>query len=241
MFIGRWEEGKNPELFLELIKQTGLPARVMTSSKGAQKFEERLTEMKADFKIKHSLIGKEKVDFITGCRVAFNPSTVESYGLAFLEQSIQLPTVALEDQRWLKNFDSRHYFTCNKKNMATTVMDLYHLYPTAKSWYATSTLKHFQREEDEVFHKWNSCFNDFVPHNSSINTAKICKSNTVKYHTYTEDLNREILCIDDIRSVLTNRHRFRVIYTEDDTWLTKDPAFVPVQEDIGLSLFEVVK
>ena len=241
LFIGRWEEGKNPELYLDLIQQTGLPARVMTSPNGARKFEERLAKISTDYKIKHSIIGKEKVDFITDCRVAFNPSTVESYGMAFQEQMIQLPTVAIEDQRWLRNFDSRCYFTCNKKNMTTTVMDLYHKYPTAESWYVAGALKHFQREEGEVFHKWNECFNDFTPRNSSVNTAAICKATTVKYRTYIEDLNRRIVCIDDIRSVLNNRHRFRVLYTEFDTWLTKDPMFVPVQEEVGLSLFEVIK
>jgi hypothetical protein len=46
------------------------------------------------------------------------------------------------------------------------------------------------------------------------------------------------VCIDDIRSVLTNRHKFRVIYTEKDTYLTKDPSFEPKEETQGLGLFE---
>jgi glycosyltransferase involved in cell wall biosynthesis len=95
LFVGRWEEGKNPEVYLDLIKQTNLPARVMTSATGAKKFEVQLKKIGVDYQIKVGIIGQEKVDFITSCRVAFNPSTVESYGIAFYEQMIQLPTVAL--------------------------------------------------------------------------------------------------------------------------------------------------
>jgi hypothetical protein len=50
-------------------------------------------------------------------------------------------------------------------------------------------------------------------------------------------LGRKIICIDDIRSVLTNKHKFRVIYTDDDTYLTKDPSFEPAIEETGESLF----
>ena len=63
----------------------------------------------------------------------------------------------------------------------------------------------------------------------------------MKYRTYIEDLNRNIVCIDDVRSVLTNRHRFRVIYTDENTYLSKDPNFVPDESQVGLSLFEMVK
>jgi MoaA/NifB/PqqE/SkfB family radical SAM enzyme len=75
---GKKEES---ELYLELIERTNLPARVMTNSNGERKFIERFKKMGiTDYKIGVSIIGQEKVDFITSCRVAFNPSNVESYG-----------------------------------------------------------------------------------------------------------------------------------------------------------------
>jgi hypothetical protein len=60
----------------------------------------------------------------------------------------------------------------------------------------------------------------------------------VKYSEFVSNLNRRILCIDDIRSVLSNKHKFRIIYTEKDTYLTKDPSFEPKEEMTGMSLFE---
>ena len=239
LFIGRWEEGKNPELYLDLIEQTGLPARIMTNANGAKKFEASFKHMGfTDYKIAVSVIGQEKIDFITSCRVAFNPSTVESYGIAFYEQMIQLPTFALENQRWTQNFDSRFFSVTSKKKMAEDIKVAYSLYDTAAKWYSQGTVKHYLDIEAGVFHKWSHCFNEFEPRKSNINTAKICKETTVKYADFIAGLGRRVVCIDDVRSILSNKHRFRVIYTANDTWLTKDPLFEPVEESVGHSLFE---
>ena len=238
LFIGRCEEGKNPELYLELIEQTKLPARVMTNANGAKKFEDRLQKIGVPYEIKISIIGKEKVDFITSARIAFNPSTVESYGMAFYEQHIQMPTLVLENQRWTHNFNKSFFYTCTKKDMAIKAKELYDIFEKAERWYNLGSLQHAQEQEAGVYHKWAECFRDFKPKQSNSNTAKICSENTVRLQDYINDLNRSIICIDDVRSVLTNKHKFRVIYTDDDTYLTKDPSFEPEEEIEGLALFE---
>ena len=237
LFVGRWEEGKNPELFLELIEQTKLPAKVMTSANGAKKFEERLKKIGVPYEIKVGIIGQEKVDFMTSARVAFNPSIVESYGMAFYEQHIQMPTVVLENQRWTKNFDSHHFFTVNKKNMASKVTEIYNNVPDAKSWYSNGILEKYRDIESQVFHKWNTCFNTFEPKESNSNTAKILENTTLRYSEFIEGLGRKLICIDDTRSALTNKHKYRVIYTDSDTYMTKDPSYEPTEEETGASLF----
>jgi hypothetical protein len=231
LFIGRWEEGKNPELYLDLIEQTKLPARVMTNANGAKKFEDRLKKIGVDYKIAVSVIGQEKVDFITSCKVAFNPSTVESYGMAFLEQITQMPTVALEGMRWLENFNKLWYHTCTKKTMAEIVTQLYN-----SAHY--SNVDNIIIREHGIFKKWNDCLKNFKPRESSSSTAAICKENTVKYSDFIKGLGRKLICIDDARSVLTNKHKFRVIYTDKETYLSKDPSFEPNEEAIGMGLFE---
>lgn len=238
LFVGRWEEGKNPELFINLIEQTKLPAKVMTSPNGVKKFEDRLAKLGVKYDVRASIVGEEKVNFIKSSRIAFNPSIVESYGMAFYEQHIQLPTLVLENQRWTKNFNEDFFYTCSKKDMAERAKQLYDSFDTAEKWYNLESLKQAQAKENEVFHKWNELFNQFVPKNSNTNTAKICSEQTVKLQDYIKDLGRNIICIDDIRSVLTNRHKFRVIYTDDDTYLTKDPSFEPTIEETSESLFE---
>jgi len=238
LFVGRWEEGKNPELFLELIEQTKLPAKVMTSANGAKKFEERLKKIGVPYEIRVGIIGQEKVDFMTSARIAFNPSIVESYGMAFYEQHIQMPTLVLENQRWTNNFNSNFFYTCNKKNMSEKAKELYNIFEKSERWYNLGSLQHAQDQEATVFHKWNTCFNTFEPKESSSNTAKILENTTVKYSEYIEGLGRKLICIDDARSVLTNKHKYRIIYTDNDTYLSKDPNFEPVEEISGLSLFE---
>jgi glycosyltransferase involved in cell wall biosynthesis len=237
LFVGRWEEGKNPELYLDLIEQTKLPARVMTNSNGAKKFEDRLKKLGVDYDIKTSIVGDEKVDFITSCRVAFNPSTVESYGIAFYEQLIQLPTFALDNVRWIKNFNGYHFNLTNKKKMAEDIIQAYEKYQNADSYYDEGNLARAISHENDIFHNWMDCFRDFSPKQSKSNTAKICNEDTVKYSDYIANLGRNLICIDDIRSVLSNKNKFRVIYTDDDTYLTKDPSFAPTDESSKKDFF----
>jgi hypothetical protein len=241
LFVGRWEEGKNPELFIDLIEQTKLPAKVMTSATSAKKFEERLKKIGVPYDIRVGIIGQEKVDFITSARVAFNPSIVESYGMAFYEQIIQLPTFCLENQRWTKNFSGFLFFETNKKEMATDVLGAYNQFATASDWYNNgNSIKEVNRIENDVFHKWNTCFNDFEPKKSNSNTAKILQHTTVEYQQYIKDLNRGVICIDDVRGVLTNKHKYATIYTSSDTYLTKDPTFAPNKKESPFeTLFEI--
>jgi glycosyltransferase involved in cell wall biosynthesis len=230
LFVGRWEEGKNPELFLDLIEQTQLPAKVMTSANGAKKFEDRLKKIGVPYEIRVGIIGQEKVDFMTSARIAFNPSIVESYGMAFYEQHIQMPTLVLENQRWTNNFNKDFFYTCTKKNMAEKAKELYDIFEKAERWYNLGSLQHAQQQEATVFHKWNKCFTDFQAKQSNSNTAKILDNETIKYSDFIEGLGRSIICIDDCRSALTNKHKYRVIYTDNDTYLTKDPIFEPTEE-----------
>ena len=243
LFVGRWEEGKNPELFIDLIEQTKLPAKVMTSPNGVKKFEERLKKLGIKYDVRASIVGQEKVDFIKSSRIAFNPSIVESYGMAFYEQHIQLPTLVLDNQRWTNNFNKDFFYTCNKKDMATKAKELYNIFEKAERWYNLGSLQHAQNQEATVFHKWTDCFNEFTPKQSNSNTAKILANETLKCRGFINKLRGKNpnstfddgsglnICIDDVRSALTNKHKFRVIYTDDDTYLTTDPSFEPQEEE----------
>jgi hypothetical protein len=168
---------------------------------------------------------------MTSARIAFNPSIVESYGMAFYEQHIQMPTLVLENQRWTNNFNKDFFYTCTKKNMASKAKELYDIFEKAERWYNLGSLQHAQEQEATVFHKWNTCFNTFEPKHSNSNTAKILENETIKYSDFIEDLGRSIICIDDCRSALTNKHKYRIIYTDSDTYLTKDPSFEPKEEE----------
>ena len=123
--------------------------------------------------------------------------------------------------------------------MIKVVTDLYNKYDTAAKYYHTGILKNYIAFEHDIFHKWNQCFNDFKPKKSNSNTAGILEHDTIKYADFIQSLNRDQICIDDIKSVMGNRHKYNIIYTDKDTWLSKDPEFVvPNEEVTGTNLFE---
>jgi len=78
-----------------------------------------------------------------------------------------------------------------------------------------------------------------VAKRSNTNSAKINSYDTVKYRDYITGLNRQHLAREDFESVLSNRKKFTsVVYTDTDTYLSKDPQFKPVEEVGSNNLFE---
>lgn len=241
LFIGRWEAGKNYDLFLEVMKQTKLTAKVITSKKGIENFQNAFNEMGIKHDIRADIVGEEKVKFITSCRVAVNTSLVESYGMAFYEQQMQMPTVCLDDPRWIQNFDNRFYYACDKKTMPSKVLSLHTQFDVADKWYDRnpSALDHYVAEEQLVFDKWKACFDHFVPKVVKGDIADFAKQKTVEYKNFIVGLNRKKLSLsNDIRAIYNNRGKFKTIYTDKGTWLTKDETFIPTEVIEGPSLFE---
>ena len=232
LYIGRWEYDKHPEVFINIIKQTKLPAKVLTSPNGVHKFEEALSTLGVQYEVKGGLFGEEKVKFITSSRVAVNPSYVESYGMAFYETHIQLPTVALSDKRWTNNFDNRYFYQSTRKNIAETVSELYEQYPTAESFYQ-GRLEYFRQQENKVFDNYKKCFSSFKSKESDKSTASILQLSTFSVKEYVEKLNRKILSMDDILPMYTNKHMFNVKYTDTNTYFSTDTDFLP-EEESGL-------
>jgi len=237
LFIGRWEEGKNPEAYIKVMKECGLPCKVMTNSNGAKKFEKAFKEAGiTDYEIKASIIGQEKVDFIKSCRVHFNPSHRESYGIAFMECLGHLSCVVLHDQDWSYNFADEHY-TMTAMESAHEIIELVYQ-STPEEYYSTGALEYVKSLDANTQMGWVDFLNNFKSHQSKTNAAKINEYETVKYSDYINDLNRTHLAREDFESVLSNRHKFKVIYTDRNTYLTKDANFTPTEETAGVSLFE---
>jgi glycosyltransferase involved in cell wall biosynthesis len=108
LFIGRWEEGKNPEAYIRVMKECKLPCKVMTNSNGAKKFEKAFIDAGIkDYEIKAGITGQEKVDFIRSSGAFFMPSLRENYPFAFLECLGHMPCVVLDNQDWSDNFNEK--------------------------------------------------------------------------------------------------------------------------------------
>lgn len=234
LFIGRWEEGKNPDAYIRVMKEAKLPCKVMTNENGKKKFEKAFSEAGIkDYEIQTGITGQTKVDFIKSCSVFFMPSLRENYPFAFLECLGHMQCVVLDNQDWSDNFDSIFYHKVHISNAAETIKSLYSIdKPSLALEYVTEL-------DNKVAQAWVKFLDDFVGKRSNTSAAKINTYNTVKYRAYIKELERKHIAREDFESVLSNRYKFvNVWYTDNDTYLSKDPTFKPEEEKTGISLFE---
>jgi len=234
LFIGRWEEGKNPEAYLRAMKEAKLPCKVMTNNNGAKKFEKAFKEAGiTDYEIKAGITGQEKVDFIRSSKVFFMPSLRENYPFAFLECLGHMPCVVLDTQDWSDNFNSIFFHKTHISTAADRIKTLYDIDQPSDA------LEYVKQLDDKVAQAWVKFLIDFVGKRSNTNTAKINSYETIKYRDYIKELDRKFIAREDFESVLSNKHKFiNVWYTDNDTYLSKDPTFKPTIEETSESLFE---
>ena len=236
LFIGRWEEGKNPESYIKAMKEAKLPCKVMTNSNGQVKFEKAFSEAGiTDYEIKAGITGQEKVDFIKSCKVFFMPSLRENYPFAFLECLGHMPCVVLDKQDWSDNFNENLFYKCKQDEVPEVLNRLYNL-P-----YDDIGLEYVKQLDNQVAEGWITFLDNFVSKKSNTNAAKINTYETVKYSDYIKELDRNHLAREDFESVLGNRHKFlHVVYTDNNTYLSKVPTFKPIEEEMGKDLFTFI-
>lgn len=230
LYIGRWEPRKNPEAFLKVVAECKLPVRVMTNSNGAKKFEKELQKLGiTDYVIKSEIYGSEKAEFIKGCKVHFNPSYSENYPFVFFECLGQMHCVVLDTQDWADNFDSKYYHVVKLKDASAKITELYN------TDIPSENLEYIQNLDNNTAQAWVKFLQTFKGKQSSSNVAKINDEHTITHREFIEKLDRSYLAQEDIVSILGNKHKFTVKYTDKDTWFSKDENFVPTESD---NLFE---
>ena len=234
LFIGRWEEGKNPEAYIRVIKECNLPCKVMTNSNGQHKFEKAFEDAGiTDYEIRAGITGQEKVDFVRSASVFFMPSLRENYPFAFLECLGHMPCVVLDNQDWSDNFNEKYFHKVNIKDAAETIKAIY------GSMQSDEALNYVCELDDEVAEGWIEFLDNFPGKRSNTNVAKINTYETVKYQDYIKELDRKHLAREDFESVLGNKHKFlNLCYTDNNTYLSKDPTYKPIEEETGVGLFE---
>jgi hypothetical protein len=234
LFIGRWEEGKNPEAYIRVMKECVLSCKVMTNSTGQKKFEKAFEDAGiTDYEIRAGITGQEKVDFVRSSATFFMPSLRENYPFAFLECLGHMPCVVLDTQDWSDNFDEKYFHKVNIKDAGETITKIY------CSEQSNEVLDYVCNLDDGVAEEWIKFLDNFPGKRSNTNVAKINTYETVKYRDYIKELDRKHLAREDFESVLGNKHKFlNLCYTDNDTYLSKDPAFKPIEEETGASLFE---
>jgi glycosyltransferase involved in cell wall biosynthesis len=231
LYIGRWEDRKNPEAFLKIIKETGLPAKIITNSNGKKKFEARLAELEiTNYEIKSGVVGDEKVDFIKSAKVHFNPSLRENYPFTFFECLGHMPCVVIDKSEWVTNFDKKYYIRKPVSEAGEAIKAVYGMKP--EKWYGNGALQYIKDLDSGTAKYWKDFVESYTPSvTSKSDSAKINEYSEIKYIDFVRILNRSFLAIDDVKSVLTNKSKYNIIYTDKDTYLAKDPTFVPSEKE----------
>lgn len=123
LFIGRWEDRKDYKTYLRVIKETGLPARVLTNDSGAQKFEAAFIQLGIkNYTIRTKLDGEAKADFIRDSSVYFSPAKKEAFCFAAFECIPHCHVVLLSDYEWSEPFEGLpNVYRVPKKKAAETI------------------------------------------------------------------------------------------------------------------------
>lgn len=224
LYIGRWEERKNPKAYIRVMKECGLPCKVMTNETGRKKFVKAFDEAGiTDYEIKAGIMGNEKVEFIKGCKVHFNPALRESFGFAWLECLSHMPCIALDTQTWTDNFDKKFFLTIKESEAAEVITKAHNF----DHWSGIGATEYVAEMDSNAQSQWEEFVNTADTKKSSTNSASINSHDTIRYDKYIQGLGRNTVARDDVISVLGNRHKFNIIYTDSNTWLTKETNFVP--------------
>ena len=213
LFIGRWEERKNPQEFIRVIQATGLPARVMTNTTGAAKFKAEFDRIGAKYDIRIQITGQEKCDFIRSSRVFYMPSRSESYGFALFETHAHVPSVVVAGYDWPDNFPRDRFHTAKAADVPALIKKLY-----AEEF--VPDVSYIQDLHNGTAAPWKKMIEEFEPKYTSGKTANIALMDDIWYEDYILSLGR-FASVDDVKSVYKNRNKFHIKYTEDGTWLSK--------------------
>ena len=155
LFIGRCEEGKRYKKFLKICKEAEVPVKILTSKKSAIKFEQYCKDMGLEYDIRHSLVGKEKLDFILSSALLLNVSKNESFSISTLECIGHMPVVTLDDQDWTEHFDKKFLTVCSKDKIVWTVKQYHKRQWTIdflpSTWYGNGSLDYVKAHQEYAY------------------------------------------------------------------------------------------
>lgn len=222
LFIGRFEDRKNPTLFIDAVKKLNKKALVLTNTRGSKSFREAFSkEGITNYEILENGVGEKKVEFMRKAEIAFHPSKLESYGLCALETLAVCPTVLLEEYNWWKNFKDFGVVTATKDNyvevISNTIGKEHYVVPLISEFLhkTTSRWKDFIIKEyykQKVYPKEDQKLNEYLSTHEYIST----------YDYFFKLLKRDDICVDDVKSLKRKTyHGFYLTDLKEGTLISK--------------------
>lgn len=231
LFIGRHEDRKRPNKFIEFVQKTGMKPKVMTNYNGSKKFRQKFEEHGIhDYDIASNLSGKEKIDFVRSAKLMFYPSNSESFAYAVLDAVAFMPVIMFRNYEWTQTWEALngHYnvFRVNEdsdfiKNAPLDVANY-----TSGERYNLDFIKEYQTN---AVNKWLRLFENvgdfgFVSENAF---TRLLRNNSDTVFALSEIFNE----VHFYQNTLFQAYKaiasgeFKISQTESETLLTKDGDF----------------
>ena len=245
LFIGRWEERKNPEAFLDALsklKDKNIKVKVMTAKQHVEKATKDLLKIGFNnLDIRGGIIGKEKVDFIKSSKICVNTSKRESFCFALFEALGHCHCIVLEKYNWWEHFGrSNLNLGKNNNHIAELIEDLLDKdVPETQIDYVRS---YDQSAKDQ----WNDILNTKLSKNRDFKSSGFYKTLEQKGGMFWDEFMDEVVknrsdipvSVDD---VVTAYNSWDLIESDNDTktWLTlkSKPLPMPIIEE-EVDIFE---
>ncbi len=117
LFIGRFDDNKDPFTFIEQVKAAGQKPVIITPKVCERDWKELLSKHSINnAKLHLGVGGQEKMKIISSAHVAFLPSKQESFHIAALEALHSCPVVTLK-RKWAANFVEFNIIECELKDV----------------------------------------------------------------------------------------------------------------------------
>ena len=140
-----------------------------------------------------------------------------------------MPCIVIDKSEWVTNFDSKYYIRLPLSEVGKTLKDEYTADRKERNHDALQYVKHLDFQTSDRWKKFLAGYTQTAMARSD--SAKINDYSEIKYSDFIKILNRSQLAIDDVKSILTNKSKYNIIYTDNDTYLSKDPNFIPKKEE----------
>lgn len=245
LFIGRWEERKNPESFLEALsklKDKTIKIKVMTAGQHMDKAAKDLQKIGFNnLDIRGGITGKEKVDFIKSSKVCVNTSKRESFCFALFEALGHCHCIVLEKYNWWEHFGRNNlHLGKNTTHVSELIEDLLNKdVPESQIEYVIS---YHNSAKDQ----WNNILNTTPSKNRDFKTSGFYKTLEQKGGMFWDEFMEEVVknrsgipvSVDD---VVTAYNSWDMIETDNDykTWITLKSNPIPIPEiEIEEDMFE---
>jgi len=125
LYIGPYEDRKDPETYIQALKASGLPALCITPSEtSARKFKQRFLTEGIEHEIHVALTGKHKVEVMQRAAVALIPSREETFCFTAYEAAHCCPTIVPLERDWTE----AHALWCYRvplRDISTKLKELY--------------------------------------------------------------------------------------------------------------------